>query len=115
MNNGIYLFEDQSASGKTRLCKAMRMYQAYGEPVASFTYQDLQMGYPTIESVLDSDKYRVIMLDRYDMYEGLGADLIRKCAENSVVLIDCKYNFSVSNTDEICFISMTTDSIEVTS
>lgn len=113
LENGIYIFDNISASGKTRLYKVLRECQAYGEPVASYTYNDKLLGLP-IESVLMPNKYKVIMLDRYDMYEGDGASLILKCAENSIILIDCKGDFTVTNLDEWCDIRLTDCGIEVT-
>lgn len=112
MENGLYIFDNQSATGKTRLCKVIRDYQKYGEPLASYTYDDYLLGMK-IEDVLVPKKYKVIMLDRYDMYEGVGADLIKECAKDSIVLIDCKWNFTVSNEDETCFIEMGPYRIEV--
>ena len=113
LDNGIYIFDNQSATGKTRLCKALRDCQKYGEPVASYTYDDKLLEMP-IERVLVPDKYKVIMLDRYDLYEGDGAELIKECADNSIILIDCKGDFTVCSTDEWCTISMAEDKIEVT-
>ena len=112
MENGLYVFDNQSATGKTRLCKEIREHQKYGEPLASYTYDDFLLGIQ-IESVLIPGKYKVIMLDRYDMYEGVGAELIRECANDSIVLVDCKWNFTVSNEEEICFIKMEPYKIEV--
>ena len=112
LDNGIYIFDNASATGKTRLCKALRECQKYGEPVASYTYDDKLLDIP-IGKVLVPNKYKVIMLDRYDMYEGYGAELIKECADNSVILIDCKGEFSVSNEDDWCMIEMTEDRIEV--
>ena len=51
LENGIYIFDNQSATGKTRLCKALRDCQKYGEPVASYTYDDKLLGIP-IENIL---------------------------------------------------------------
>ena len=42
--DGIYIFDNQSATGKTRLHKALRECQKYGEPVASYTYDDKLLG-----------------------------------------------------------------------
>lgn len=112
LENGVYIFDNESATGKTRLCGLMKKYQSYGEPVASYTYSDLNLGIP-IESILVPDKYRVIMLDRYDMYEGAGAEKILECAETSIVLIDCKHGFSVTDEDDWCTLEMKPDTIEV--
>ncbi len=112
LNNGIYIFDNESGLGKTRLTKLFKKYQAYGEPVVAYTYNDKLIGVD-IASVLNPQKYKVILLDRYDMYEGDGAELILKCAENSIILIDCKNDFSVTVDDEWCTINMEKDKIEV--
>lgn len=113
LNNGIYLFSHESATGKTRLAKELLKLQAYGEPVASYTYNDKLLG-RKLEDLLIPHKYKVIMLDRYDMYEGDGAELINQCRDNTVILIDCKEGFQVTNEDEDCFIEMRPDWIGVT-
>ena len=112
IENGLYVFDNESAIGKTRLCKALRECQKYGEPVASYTYDDKLLNMH-INSILVPNKYKVIMLDRYDMYNGDGAELIKECAKNSIVLIDCKSNLAVSTDDEWCSIQMEPNRIEV--
>lgn len=113
LENGIYIFDNESATGKTRLCKVLKTYQIYGEPVASFTYHDILLG-NQVEKILIPNKYKVILLDRYDLY-GVGpTDLFDKCAENSIILIDCKGEFLASRNDDWCLIKMTDSKIEVT-
>lgn len=112
LQNGIYLFDNQSATGKTRLCKELRKNEKYGEPVASYSYDDYLLKIP-ISTVLNPDKYKVIMLDRYDMYNGAGADLIMECKDRCVILIDCKHTLNFSANCDFCFIEMTESTIEV--
>lgn len=112
LENGIYVFDNESGLGKTRLAKLFKKYQAYGEPVASYTYNDKLIGID-ISNILKPNKFKVILLDRYDMYEGDGAELILKCAENAIILIDCKNDISVTADDEWCTIHMEKDKIEV--
>lgn len=113
LSNGIYLFDDQSAIGKTRLAKVMSKYAAYGESVASFTYNDKLRGI-SLESFLSSTNAKVILIDRYDMYnEDAYEEMINKSTE-SVILIDCKGNFSVTDKYEMCLLKMTPNEIEVT-
>lgn len=110
--NGIYIF-DCYCIGKTRLFKCLRQVEPYDESISTYTYNDKLLG-RRIEDTLVPNKYKVIMLDRYDMYNGDGADLINKCAENSIILIDCKGNFTVSTDDRWCTIEIGAYSIEVT-
>lgn len=111
LENGIYTFDAESATGKTRLCKHLKTLNAYGEPVDSFTYNDLLRG-DTLNNVLNS-KNKVIMLDRYDLYKNEGHELINQCAENSIILIDCKSAFPGSSDSQDCFIEMAENSLEV--
>ena len=113
---GIYRFDCESGSGKTRLCKALKDYRVAGEPVISYSYQDSILGLP-IDNVLVPNKYKVIMLDRYDMYNGSGVEILGKCVENTVILIDCKGSLKVPkelySKVHFCCISMDKNEIEV--
>lgn len=112
LENGLYILEPESSTGKTRLCQEIRKHQQYGENIASYSYEDKQLGID-IKTVLNSDKYKVIMLDRYDMYNGDGAELIKECAKNSIVLIDCKSGLNFVADDDLCIMEMTPSKIEV--
>lgn len=112
LDNGIYILNNQSATGKTRLCKQLDRYRAYGEAVASYTYNDYLKGLP-IETVLIPGKFKVIMIDRYDMYEGIGIELMKQCMKDSVILVDCKRPVVISDEDDWCDIEMTANCIEV--
>lgn len=112
LQNGLYLFENKSSTGKTRLCKVIREYQMHGEPVASYSYGDMLIGLD-INRILVPNKYRVIMLDRYDMYKNECNSLIKECANSSIVMIDCKQSFTVSNNYRLCYINMSPYKIEV--
>lgn len=112
LENGLYVFDSQSALGKTRLRKELRKLQQYGMPVSSYSYEDYQLGIP-IESILDSKKFNLILLDRYDMYKGTGIDLIKECAKKSIILIDCKGDLGFSAEYYWCTIEMTDRLIEV--
>lgn len=111
LENGLYII-DSECKGKTFLANLLREYQSYGEPVASYTYNDKLNGKP-IESVLISNKFKLIMIDRYDMYKGDGIDLIEECAKNSIVLMDCKHSDGLSNIDEWCWLEIIGDTIVV--
>ena len=101
-----------SAIGKTRLCKELRNYQKYKESVASYSYDDYLLGMP-IEQVLVPNKYKVIMLDRYDMYNGVGSELISKCKDGSIILIDCKRGLNFNEEYDFCSLEMSDNIIEV--
>ncbi len=111
LENGIYTFDAESATGKTRLCKHLKKLKAYGEAVDSFTYDDLLRG-DTLDKVLKAEN-KVIMLDRYELYKSEGHELINQCSAKSIILIDCKSAFLGSSDSEDCSIVMTEDSLEV--
>ena len=108
---GIYQFEDESATGKTRLYYLLRDLQLMGEPVISFSYEDLQLGMD-LEKQLSKCKYKVIMLDRYDLYKDYCKDLLPTLCE-AIILIDCKSFLSFTEYYNTCVISMTESKVEV--
>lgn len=112
LNNGIYIFDDETATGKTRLCKYLKKLRAYGEPVNSLTYNDILSG-TTIESIFEPN-IKLVMLDRYDMYNNRGHEIIKKMKDSCIILIDCKKSFKVTDDYEDCFMHMTSSSLEVT-
>lgn len=112
---GIYTFTNQSATGKTRLFKCLRAIQKRGEPVLTYTYSDKQLFGLNVSDILKSKPAQIVMLDRYDMYNGDGADSILKCAEHSIILVDCKGSLLVTDEDEICLIDMGYNTIDVES
>lgn len=113
LENGVYVFNKQPATGKTRLAKELRDIQAYDGDAASYTYNDKLLGRTISECF--SPRFKVILLDRYDMYNGDGAELIKEYADNAVILLDCKdMNGPKIDCDyDICFIEMTSSHIEV--
>lgn len=93
---GIYQFEDDSATGKTRLCELLKKYRAYGEKVYAYTYNDLLVGID-FESDVKQQEYKVVMLDRYDMYKGRFSETIKELSKSCVVLIDCKHELGINS------------------
>lgn len=110
LDNGLYVFDNESASGKSRLCALLKKYRVYGEPVAGYTYADFVNGLD-IGTVL-RDGYKLVLIDRYDMYLNHAIDRLEAFARSSIVLVDCKYGFAGSDFDW-CYIQMTSDTVEV--
>lgn len=108
---GIYLFPNISASGKTYLHDLLRQAGIAGFPVATYTYNDKLEGRP-VDKIFVPDKYKVLFIDRYDMYTGDYAELIKQCANNSVILVDYKGNNTPFDTDD-CAIILSEGRIEV--
>lgn len=109
---GIWVFDSEQSTGKTYLCKQLKELETLGEPVGGFTYEDIRLGQSLVE-FLKNPKYDVVMLDRYDMYPNTAHKEIREASESKVVLIDCKQGFTGSANDNICYINLTSDCIEV--
>ena len=106
---GIYSFDSKSSTGKTRLYRELRKLQLHNFNVISFSYNDKKLG---LDLRSFKNKPDLVMLDRYDMYNGDYVDYLNSL-KNSIILIDCKGILPFSY--ELCFIEMGEDRIEVTS
>ena len=109
--NGVYVFTCESASGKTYLCKELKKLREAGEPVVSFTFSDYINGLNLKEQV-EKIKPKVIMLDRYDMYDKIFNNDIIEWGKNSIVLVDHKSPHFL-NSVYTCCISFDPYEIEV--
>lgn len=112
LENGVYLLNAESATGKTRLCKELRnQYLKFGD-VYSVTYHSLK---PDKIQLSSQGDFKVIMFDRFDLYsqDAEVKDLILKYCEQSIILIDCKNNFSFEGTASVVDIHMEQYRIEV--
>ena len=112
LSNGLYVFLPKSATGKTRLFTHLRTIQVYDEAIATFTYSDKSQG-RSVEQVLVPGKYKLIMLDRYDMYNGDGAELLAECAKGAIILVDCKSGISADVNEDLALIDMSPAKIVV--
>jgi hypothetical protein len=91
--SGLFSFQRQSAAGKTYLASQLRMLRGLGEPVDSYTVEDLRRG--GIYQALTAADYtawdlKVVLLDRYDLYTQKFDDEIYRLSKTCTVLIDCK-------------------------
>lgn len=111
--SGVYLFNGHSATGKTRLFRMLRDLQLGGESVFTYTYDDKLLFHLDLAQMLGNENLEIVMLDRYDMYLGDALREIRNCANNAVVLIDCKSEFPGDFDYEIASIEMEKNNIEV--
>lgn len=112
LENGIYIFDENSATGKTRLCKELKEFQKMGEPVIGYTYGDNNLGI-NLEEVFKRINPKVLLLDRYDMYNGTFNNQILQWSNNTIILIDCKGDLEINYDVEWCTIEMTASKIEV--
>lgn len=111
LDAGVYVFDNQSSTGKTRLYKELRECQKYGENVAAYSYDDKLLGI-NMDTVLDS-KYKVILIDRYDMFLNEKIEKITELSDTSIILIDCKHDSYLNCDVEYCYINMEPYRIEV--
>jgi hypothetical protein len=99
---GIYQFDSESATGKTRLSKLAKEYNSYGDPIDSYNYYD----YRHKRNMLDMMDCKAIFIDRYDMYNGEFADSILELGKNHMVFIDCKSSLLIDTPCRMATIEM---------
>lgn len=87
--HGTFVFFNNSGIGKTFLASILNKLYNSGYRTGSYTYTDYKQGIP-IELKLDNAKYDVVLLDRYDMYNGAGKNAILNFATMGTVMLDCK-------------------------
>ena len=112
LNNGVYQFDCDSATGKTRLYDVIKSYQYDGYNVTSYSYNDLQDGLD-LEDVVNRIQPSLLMIDRYDMFPDMYHDVIEKFASKCIILIDSKEILSFGEYYLSCGIKMTPTDIEV--
>lgn len=113
LDNGIYVYNYLDSVGKTYLAKLLHQYRAIGEPVVSYTYTDFCVEIKP-ESVLIPGKYKVIAIDRYDMFHSREIDeLMYKFARGTIILVDCKDDMNRPIYDGIVSIELEKEWIRV--
>ena len=112
MKRGIISYDITNTRIRTRLAKLFSKWQAYGEPVASYTYNDKLRNISLHDILFDKD-IEVVVLDRYDMYKGFCSNEVIQVAGDKIILIDCKSETLINIPIETCFIEMSEHSIEV--
>lgn len=65
---GVYIMDNESATGKTYLYKLINAANASGEKVLALTYNEVMTYSNVVCDLLGREKYNFIMLDRYDLY-----------------------------------------------
>ena len=99
--------------GKTRLCKLFKKLEPLGVPVCGYSYEDFVASPDSLKEKLLSGKYKAVLLDRYDLYPKEAHEEICRCAENAIVMIDCKRGFTGRGDVDACSIDMSADRIVV--
>lgn len=113
LEKGIYVFQPKSSSGKTRLfyelCKRNMVYNN----VYAYTLNDKKKGISPLD-YLENPECKVVLFDRYDMYNGDFSENIIKASRDKIILIDCKTELNIRCRTLPCRIINNNDSIEVT-
>lgn len=109
LNNGVYYFDEELATGKTRLTKLLRGYMQ-DFPVSSYSYDDLVAGLD-FDKVVKPSEQKLLVIDRYDLYKGRFKEQIEKLAKTGIVILDCNGDPLIPC--ELCYLNMQDDKIEV--
>lgn len=89
LNNGAYLLDNVSGTGKSYLYYLLRTCMTSGCMVWALTYDDIiQDG--GVENVNIPDDMELYLFDRYGAYYGEFDNKIKELSEHSIVLVDCK-------------------------
>ena len=113
LENGLYIFSNQSSTGKTRLYKELKDMYTYGEDVLAYSYSDLLYGTDLAELLKKNPDKKVLLIDRYDMFINQYRGIIAAYSKHSIVMVDCKQEISFTKEDGMCFIEMTDNTISV--
>lgn len=87
VDRGVYCFEPESATGKTRLYQLVKLLKQRGLNVDGYSYASFLDGVSA--SSVDRDIV-LFVVDRYDMYPNTINELIEELSETALVVIDSK-------------------------
>lgn len=109
LNPGLYVFDSNAATGKTLLSK---MIKSVGdEKKLAVTYHDILMGLD-LERVIEKQP-ELLVLDRFDLYDGHIEVLEKLKKMDCVTLVDYKTQRNFCDFDDTCFIALTEECLEV--
>lgn len=114
MENGIYVFAPESATGKTFLFGLLRNLQIAGDAIVTYNYWDHKVGVD-LGKMIDKTHPKVVMIDRMDCFRmdrAIHAAILRVW-KSAIVLIDLKYLTPPPFKCKIADIDMSRDLIEV--
>lgn len=114
MENGVYAFTPESATGKTFLFGLLRNLQITGSAIATYNYWDYQMGVD-LGRMVDEIRPKVIMIDRMDCFRTDKEihNVILRVWKSAIVLMDLKYLTPPPFKCKIADIDLSPDLIEV--
>jgi hypothetical protein len=109
LTSGVYDFESSSARGKTLLVK---MIKSLGDnDMVALTYNDILLGID-IDRIISRNP-RLLVLDRFDMYDDKFQVLEKLKGTDIIVLVDYKTQRHFCNFDDTCWVTLTENSLEV--
>ena len=108
---GLYQLGDESGTGKTRLCNLLIDYGTMGLPVTGYSYRDYVRGQRLHE--YRNKGLKMIVIDRYDMYNGEMESDIIELSKECIVLIDCKAIPDIAASMDYKDINMYIDHIDI--
>jgi hypothetical protein len=109
LTSGVYDFESSSARGKTLLVK---MIKSLGDnDMVALTYNDILLGID-IDKIISRNP-RLLVLDRFDMYDDKFQVLEKLKGTDIIVLVDYKTQRHFCNFDDTCWVTLTENSLEV--
>ncbi len=112
LNPGIYVFDDESATGKTRLYKELKDDSSLYNRVLAVNPADLRLGVD-VNTLIKNGNHELIVLDRYDRMDGIDKDVLIYASKHAIILIDCKDTSDWVYGTDFCRIQMNRNGIEV--
>jgi hypothetical protein len=109
LTSGVYDFESSSARGKTLLVKMIKSLGA--NDMVALTYNDILLGID-IDKIISRNP-RLLVLDRFDMYDDKFQVLEKLKGTDIIVLVDYKTQRHFCNFDDTCWVTLTENSLEV--
>lgn len=86
LDNGVYFFPAESATGKTYLYNILQVLSSV-EPVRGITYNTRDF----LSQVLSDKTKKLVMVDRYDLYPDMCHEEIEEFGKHGIVLLDAKH------------------------
>lgn len=113
LENDIYQFAPNSATGKTRLFNLLKSYRHGDQSIVLYTYNDYINKVNLGEVLKEVKDIRLIFIDRYDLYFNSFAEDIQNYRDKSIILIDSKRALEFNDVYTMCGINMSESLIEV--
>lgn len=105
LDNGIYTFGNESATGKTFLYKMLAKLRSRKD-ILCLTANTADL-VDSISKIVERDDVKLLLFDCYDVYEGKFADEILALRDKVVILMDYKQGSIFGEYQNICTIELT--------